>query len=113
MAENAYPRVVGERETRDWIPSCPVQIKKIRLVRNEPEGGIEMTVETDLPGMQLYSGNFLTDRKGKGGSEIHWRDAACFETQLYPNAMNCYAFPSPVLRPDEEYRRTIIFDFKC
>ena len=63
-----------------------------------PESGIEMTVETDLPGMQLYSGNFLTDRKGKGGSEIHWRDAACFETQLYPNAMNCYAFPSPVLR---------------
>ena len=63
-----------------------------------PETGIEMTVETDLPGMQLYSGNFLTERKGKGGSIINRRDAACFETQLYPNAMNCYGFPSPVLR---------------
>lgn len=63
-----------------------------------PETGIEMTVETDLPGMQLYTGNFLTDRKGKNGSTIHWRDAACFETQLFPNGMNCYAFPSPVLR---------------
>ena len=63
-----------------------------------PETGIEMTVETDLPGMQLYSGNFLTERKGKGGSVIDKRYAACFETQLYPNAMNCYGFPSPVLR---------------
>ena len=62
------------------------------------ETGIEMNVETDLPGMQLYTGNFLTDRKGKNGSTIHWRDAACFETQLFPNGMNCYAFPSPVLR---------------
>ena len=63
-----------------------------------PETGIEMTVETDLPGMQLYTGNFLTERKGKNGSVFGWRYAACFETQLYPNAMNCYAFPSPVLR---------------
>ena len=63
-----------------------------------PESGIEMTVETDLPGMQFYSANFLTERQGKGGSVMHRRDAACFETQLYPNAMNCYAFPSPVLR---------------
>ena len=63
-----------------------------------PETGIEMTVETDLPGMQLYSGNFLTERRGKQNSVINRRDAVCFETQLYPNAMNCYGFPSPVLR---------------
>ena len=63
-----------------------------------PETGIEMTVETDLPGMQFYTGNFLPECKGKNGSVINYRYAACFETQLYPNAMNCYGFPSPVLR---------------
>ena len=63
-----------------------------------PETGIEMTVETDLPGMQFYTGNFLPECKGKNGSVINRRYAACFETQLYPNAMNCYGFPSPVLR---------------
>ena len=63
-----------------------------------PETGIEMTVETDLPGMQFYTGNFLPECKGKNGSVINKRYAACFETQLYPNAMNCYGFPSPVLR---------------
>ena len=63
-----------------------------------PETGIEMTVETDLPGMQFYTGNFLPECRGKNGSVINYRYAACFETQLYPNAMNCYGFPSPVLR---------------
>lgn len=62
------------------------------------ESGIEMTVDTDMPGMQLYSGNFLTSRKGKGGADYGPRDAVCLETQLYPNAMACYGFPSPVLR---------------
>ena len=71
--------------------------KKAAVLYSE-ESGIEMTVETDLPGMQFYTGNFLTEQKGKNGSMIHKRDAACFETQLFPNGMNCYAFPSPVLR---------------
>ena len=71
--------------------------KKAAVLRSA-ESGIRMTVETDLPGMQFYTANFLTERAGKGGSSMRQRDAACFETQLYPNAMNCYAFPSPVLR---------------
>ena len=63
-----------------------------------PESGIEMTVETDLPGMQFYTGNSLPECRGKNGEDIFRRSAACFETQLYPNAMNCWGFPSPVLR---------------
>lgn len=60
--------------------------------------GIEMTVETDMPGMQLYTANFLGEQKGKGGAAMGPRGAVCLETQLYPNAMECYGFPSPVLR---------------
>lgn len=60
--------------------------------------GIRMDTYTDMPGMQLYSGNFLDHRRGKNGSVIERRGAVCLETQLYPNAMSCYAFPSPVLR---------------
>ena len=60
--------------------------------------GIAMTVETDLPGMQVYSGNFLTPGTGKNGSPFDHRGAVCLETQLYPNGMVCYGFPSPILR---------------
>lgn len=61
--------------------------------------GIQMDVYTDMPGVQLYSANGLSPRKGKGGAALAQRFAFCLETQLFPNAMNCYAFPSPILRP--------------
>ena len=77
-----------------------------------PESGIEMTVETDLPGMQFYSGNFLTERRGRNGSTIVKRDAACFETQLFPNGMNCYAFPSPVLRAGARLHSETSYSFR-
>ena len=63
-----------------------------------PATGIRMTVETDLPGVQVYTANGLGPRPGKGGAVMGPRDAVCLETQLFPNAMNCWGFPSPILR---------------
>lgn len=60
--------------------------------------GIQMDVCTDMPGVQLYTANGLSERPGKGGSRMAEHFAFCLETQLFPNAMNCYGFPSPVLR---------------
>lgn len=60
--------------------------------------GIQMDVYTDMPGVQLYSANGLSARPGKGGRVMAEYFAFCLETQLFPNAMSCYGFPSPVLR---------------
>ncbi len=73
--------------------------------------GIEMTVETDLPGMQFYASGGLTDRTGKGGAPIVYRGAACLETQLFPNGMNCWGFPSPVLRAGQKMHTETVFRF--
>ena len=77
---------------------CYVLSGKKAAVLSSGETGIEMTVETDLPGVQVYAANGLSHRQGKGGSVIDRRYALCLETELFPNAMNCYGFPSPVLR---------------
>ena len=74
--------------------------------------GLTMTVTTDLPGMQLYTANSLSERAGKQGSAMAPRDAACFETQLFPNAMNCYGFPSPVLHSGEHLRSETVYSFQ-
>lgn len=42
MAESG--RVVSEREFREWIPSCPVQIKKMRIEEASPGGERTLTV---------------------------------------------------------------------
>ena len=76
-----------------------------------PESGIELTVATDLPGMQLYTANSLTEHAGKGGQTMKPHGAVCLETQLFPNAMNCWGFPSPVLRKGEHLHSETRFSF--
>ena len=82
-------------------------------VLTAPGTGIRMRVITDLPGMQVYSGNFLTTRKGHGGQVFGYRDAVALETQLFPNAMNCYGFPSPVLRAGRHLESETVYAFDC
>lgn len=73
--------------------------------------GIRMDVWTDLPGVQLYTANFLGNDPGKGGRAMQDRGAVCLETQLYPNAMNCWGFPSPVLRAGQKLHSETCYAF--
>ncbi len=73
--------------------------------------GVRMDVHTDLPGVQLYSGNFLDGQPGKGGRPMAWRGAVCLETQLWPDAMNHWRFPSPILHAGEKLHSETIYQF--
>ena len=64
--------------------------------------GIELRCYTELPGMQLYTANFLEEFTSKGGRKMGPRQAFCLETQLFPDAMGHYGFPSPLLRAGEK-----------
>ena len=75
------------------------------------ESGITMTLHTDMPGVQVYSANHLTPRQGKNGSTYDFRYALCLETQLFPNAMNCYGFPSPILRSGQHLHSETSYAF--
>lgn len=85
--------------------------KKAAVVCGD-QTGIELTVETDLPGMQLYTSNMLAERAGKGGRTFGRRGAFCLETQLYPNAMNCWGFPSPILHAGEHLHTETVYAFR-
>jgi len=63
-----------------------------------PASGIRMRLYTDLPGVQIYTGNFLDGSvKTKGGRTEQMRGAMCLETQFYPDAVNHPEFPSSVI----------------
>lgn len=85
---------------------------KRAAVLYSPQTGIEMTTYTDLPGMQVYTANFITRRPGKRGTVMDYRGAVCLETQLYPNAMQCWGFPSPVLRAGRKLHSTTCYSFR-
>lgn len=76
------------------------------------ETGIEMRLESTLPGLQLYSANYVEEgRQGKAGAVYGPRHAFCFETQFFPDSPNQPQFPSPLLRAGEEYRHKAVFNF--
>jgi aldose 1-epimerase len=75
--------------------------------------GIIMEVYTDEPGLQFYSGNFLTGatNDGKEGKAYGYRSAFCMETQHFPDAPNQPAFASTVLKPGETYHTITSYKF--
>jgi aldose 1-epimerase len=77
----------------------------------EPETGRVMEVLTDQPGVQLYTGNFLADAKGKHGRIYSKHHAFCLETQHFPDSVNHPDFPPVILRPGDVYRTTTIHVF--
>lgn len=90
--------------------SDPADVKKAAVLKSE-ETGIEMTTTTTLPGVQVYSANFLTDRAGKGGVNIGYRYALCLETQRYPDAIHNPEFPCVVLTPEKDYHEVTTYTF--
>ncbi|WP_439694822.1 aldose epimerase family protein [Mucilaginibacter sp. AW1-7] len=80
---------------------------------SSPKTGIVMDIYTDEPGLQFYSGNFLTGatKDGKGGKSYPHRSAFCMETQHFPDAPNQPAFASTVLKPGQTYHTTTIYKF--
>ena len=75
-----------------------------------PKTGREMQVFTDLPGVQVYTGQGLK-QAGKSGVQYGRYDGMCLETQGYPDAIHHANFPSVVLRPGEEYNTETSFHF--
>lgn len=76
-----------------------------QVVLYHPETGRRMTVVTDMPGVQMYSGNYLT------GQAITHRSGICFETQIPPDAVHHDNFPTCILMPDQEFESETVYRF--
>lgn len=78
----------------------------------DEKSGRVMSVYTDQTGVQLYSGNMMTDPVPmKGGMKQEKRLAICLETQHAPDSPNHDNFPSTKLRVGEKYDTTTVYAF--
>ena len=85
-------------------------IRKIAEV-TEPTTGRNMKVFTDLPGVQLYTGNWVEHAKGKEGAIYEKHSGLCLETQYYPDTIHHKNFPSVIFGPNKPYKSTTIYQF--
>lgn len=78
----------------------------------EPVSGRVMTVSSNQPGIQFYSGNFFdATTSGKGGQLIRMGDAVALEPQAFPDTPNRPEFGSIRLDPGQTYRNVIEWAF--
>lgn len=97
------PAVLGERNAPDaiaggyddnYVLPAALGIKTAALLTN---GTITLRVETDAPGIQVYTGDYLPLKRG----------GVALEAQNYPDSPHHAHFPSIELLPREVYQRTI------
>jgi aldose 1-epimerase len=70
----------------------------------ETNSGRKLIVNTTMPGIQLYTANYLgADPIGKDGVAYQGNGALCFETQFYPDSPNQPHFPSATLEKDKQF----------
>ena len=81
---------------------------------HEPHSGRTLTVHTTEPGVQFYSGNFLTGAlRGVLGALYERRTGLCLETQHFPDSPNQPGFPSTTLRAGASKQSSTVFAFSA
>lgn len=89
----------------------PGQIQSAAFL-SSPVSGRTLEVLTTQPGVQVYTGNWLSGcPEGKNGHVYEDYSGVAIECQNFPDAPNKEDYPSPVLRPGEVYEQAIIFAF--
>jgi aldose 1-epimerase len=74
------------------------------LELHSPKSGLTLTIKTDQVGIQVYSGQGLTQPLFKHAAIV-------FEPQGFPDAVNQPSFPDVVLRPGQVYRHRSSYRF--
>jgi aldose 1-epimerase len=77
-----------------------------------PGSGRELVIETDRPGIQVYTANHFDGMvSGRSGLRLAPHCAVALETQGFPNAPNQVGFPDTILRPGQVWRSRTIYSF--
>lgn len=73
------------------------------------ETGIHLYAYTDCPGVQVYTGNYIDEHKGKNGVVYGERHAVCLESQYFPDACNKPGFKVPLLKAGDTYHSVTVY----
>ena len=87
------------------------QIGNPQIILTEPSSGRVLEISTNMPGVQLYTGNFLDGSDVGRDEPMGFRSGLCLETQYFPDSPNKPDYPSTLLRPGEKYIEKTVYRF--
>ena len=109
------PREIGEQINYDnqqlkiakGYDHCYVleKEKEIAAEISEKSSGRKLIISTNQPGLQLYTGNHLSEK-------FNQNQGLCLETQHYPDSPNNSSFPSTALKAKKKFYSKTTYFFK-
>ena len=93
----------------DSTASAQADLRPAAVVRH-PASGRTLSIQTDQPAVQFYTGNTLHEA-GEHGRRFPKHGGLCLETQQFPDAPNHSNYPDAILRPGRRFRARTIFTF--
>jgi len=101
------------RRAATTITSCCAPGQTVAARLEDPRSGRILELLTTEPGLQVYSGNFLSGAVlGKGGRLYRQGDGIALETQHFPDSPNHPQFPSTILEPGRVWSSTTVYRFR-
>ncbi len=79
----------------------------------DPASGRTLELATTLPGLQVYTGNFVGEKNAKGGHSYHGRESVALEPQFYPSNLLRPGFPQALFGPQRPYRAVNEYRFSA
>lgn len=110
IKEDYEALLFGRGYDHNWCLNNRGKFAKV-VEMSSDESGITMEGYTDLPGVHIYTGNYLKEELGKEGIAYNQYQAMCFETQVYPDAIHHAHFPSSICKKGEEYKTRTVYKF--
>ena len=112
---NNQQLLIGQGYDHNWVlnKTGPTMFG-LRLASRawDLRSGRKLTVWTDQPGVQFYSGNFLNGTLVGISNHIYRQSSGyTFETQHFPDSPNQPQFPSTELQPGHPFNSTTIYQF--
>ena len=101
---------IGNKYDHCWVLKNDKAFEKVALLHSI-KSGITMEVYTDMPGVQIYTGNFIENEPGKQGVIYYKNQGVCFETQYFPNAINVPEFEIATVEKDKRFCSATVFKF--
>jgi aldose 1-epimerase len=111
IATNDPQLMTGQGYDLNWVINRTDDTSLVQAARVEdPASGRTLTVLTTQPGIQFYSGNFLTGAiTGTSGHAYRQGAGLALETQHFPDSPNHPDFPTTTLNPGQTYHQTTVF----
>lgn len=90
---------------------CIKEGADVAAVLKSSKTGITMSVSTDLPGVQVYTGGSISPISGKGGVSYDSFSGIALETQFYPNSLNEKSFRFPLVEAGKPFTTCTSYKF--